>query len=154
MGRITAQTASNYRVQLRKLRRVLPLIPEGDPERARTLRLIEKFTNQLGLEMTDLEIALSRRPGRPRLNPNVAEYEIEPEINTVMTPEEIEAAKALRLAEFRARVLKENPDLAAEMERKRLALEESERALVEMQKLANEEVGDVKPVDESATDKG
>lgn len=156
MPKLTPQTVANYKSKLRQLRKVLPLMPDDHEERPRVLSQIERLTNQLGLEMSDLEISLSRGPGRPRLNANIEEFKDKIELELKTAPVEIVGdTPSDRVAALRAKLEKEDPEFVKMLdERKRLALEESERALVEMQRIANEEVGDVKPVDESTTNKG
>jgi len=75
VGRLSPTTMNCYRSRVRKLRKILPLMKEDDPERPKVVAQIEKLTNQLGMEMTDLEIALARGPGRPRTIPDVRDYE-------------------------------------------------------------------------------
>jgi hypothetical protein len=61
--KLTAGTVSCYRTRLRKLRRVYPLMEEGE-EKRKTYREMEKLADKLGMEIEDP--MLDRGPGRPR----------------------------------------------------------------------------------------
>lgn len=147
MGRLTPQTMNNYRCKLRKLRAILPVLPDDHPEKMKVLNQIERLTNQLGMEMNDLEIALARGPGRPRQNPVVSEElealakaereKKELESAKPESPEEREARVAAKLKAFREKVIGENPELAKRKEDE----ERSERELNEMIAKANEQLG-------------
>src|SRR6267142_6259110 len=141
MGKLSPHTVNCYKSRLKKLRKVLPFMPESDPERVRVLREIEKLTNQLGMEMNDLEIALTRGPGRPRLQPDISAYRhvVIPGVKTAKSKEEIEAERLSKIAEIRERVIAANPDLLA-VEERRKAEAESDRALNEMIAMANDEL--------------
>lgn len=124
MGRLTPQTLSNYRVKLRKLRAVLAVMEEVHPERLKVVKEIESLTNKLGLEMTDLEIALSRGPGRPRQHPLIDDELIalaraekeqrERESERKETKEEREARIETRRQEFMRNYEKEHPEVLTE----------------------------------------
>jgi hypothetical protein len=116
MGRLTVGTINNYKTRLRKLRRILPLMPPEHEERPRVVAEIDKLTNQLGLEMTDLEAALARGPGRPRQSADVRELEKLTTKEEVLK-EKLEAARKRR-EELLIRVEAEQPDALAESQRK------------------------------------
>lgn len=138
MARLTPQTQSNYRVKLRKLRTLLPLLPNDHPEKAKVLRQIEDLTNKLGMEMTDLEIALKRGPGRPRQNPLVdaemegmiaAQKEVEAKAaGRPETKEEHDARVEANKRAFAEKFERENPELV----RQKTAEQESEDELNRM----------------------
>jgi hypothetical protein len=139
---LTQQTLANYRSRLRKLRTVLPLMFENDPDKPKVLREIETLTNKLGIEMTTLEIQLKRGPGRPRVNADLVMYdealkEVKQEIQP--TEEEIAMAKKVTLQQLKERVRAHSPELVEKIERAK-AERESEAALLEMMNKANEEL--------------
>jgi hypothetical protein len=140
VGKLAPHTINQYRWRLKKLRAVLPIMDENDPERPRVIGEIEKLTNQLGMEMNDLEIALARGPGRPRKLADISEHEAalasvtEKEIEMDETPHAKELRVKKKFDELKARVLAANPDLAAQKAKE----DESEKALNEMIQKANE----------------
>jgi hypothetical protein len=138
VGKLSPHTINCYKSRLKRLRKVLPLMPDDDPEKPLVVKQIEKLTNQLGKEMTDLEIALARGPGRPRSQPIVREYGEAAKEGP--TAEELLAAHNDKIARLRAQVLKDNPELA-NLERERKEEEESNKQLQEMIKLANDQLG-------------
>lgn len=146
MGRLSPHTINQYRWMLKRLRRILPLMPEDDPERPKVVAKIEKLTNQLGVELTDLETALTRGPGRPRTEPIVSEYEdalraegkanVKRATGEGRTFEEIqvetEAKRREKQAELREKIRATDPDAIAQRE----AEEASMKALRELEELA------------------
>ena len=133
MGRLSPHTINCYKSKLKKLRRILPLMPESDPETILVVKQIEKLTNQLGKEMSDLEIQLARGPGRPRSQPIIKEYGEAKEEPTI---EQLDAVRRDKLQQLRDRVLADpaNADLIAREK-------ESDKALEEMMKMANDAIG-------------
>jgi hypothetical protein len=118
-------TVANYKVRLKRLREILPLIV-NDEKKKKCLLEIESLTTKLGKEMTDLEIQLTRGPGRPKLREDYTE--------------EFALAKKLREAEELKGITKEGPDFTKEgIERRAKELRNNPVTLVEeVQRSADE----------------
>ena len=98
MGRLAPTTINCYKWKLKRYRKLLQIVLPEDPRRPQLLEQITKLTNQLGMEMSDLEIKLARGPGRPRSVPDMSDIEEalkdnEKEVEATETPEE----RALRI---------------------------------------------------------
>jgi len=137
MGRLAQSTVNCYKSHLRKLRRVLPMLPEDHPEREKVIWKIERLTNQLGMEMTDLEIQLTRGPGRPRLQPELEGLLPAAEPKKAMTQEEREEVWRKNHEALREKIQTTDPEFIAEKD----AQMRSEQALKEMMEMANETMG-------------
>jgi hypothetical protein len=138
MGRLTQGTINNYRARLKKLRKVMLVIEDDHPERPKVLREIEKLTNQLGMEMTDLEASLARGPGRPRQNPDV-DYLLpklpKDEPNRAETQEERDLRFTKEQQERRDNLMR-----TAVHETDAGSIKESENELVKLMELANDKL--------------
>lgn len=66
MPKLADNTIRSYASRLRRLRRLLAVMPSEHPEKKRVLLDIERLTNALGGEMTpqELTVLLDRKPGR------------------------------------------------------------------------------------------
>ena len=113
---------------------MLPIIPQDDPELEKVLNEIERLTNILGKEMSDLETQLTKGPGRPRKVPDITQFEkalAEAEAEAPReSPTEREARVKFKIEQLRKKVETEQPEV--------LALKRSEDALNEMIKLGGD----------------
>lgn len=146
MTELAHNTVIQYRSRLRTIKKAIELnVFKGEDLLAAQLQVVE-LERKLGPENVDT----IRKPGRPRKYVKIRMADLEKlELEALVGTGGLTPAEMLR-----AKLEKEDPEFIKALDAKKTALEESERALVEMQRIANEEVGDVKPVDEHPTDKG
>lgn len=117
------------------------MLDDTDPRKVQVLNQVERLTNQLGMEMTSLEIALARGPGRPRQNADVSDVEealasVEKETpNKPETPQEKEERAKRKRDELREKLLKDDPEFIAQQD----AIRRSNDDLANMMKEANDE---------------
>ena len=69
------------------MRKALPFVPKDHPELPKLLREIERLSNLLGAELGDLELALIKRQGKPRTQPQINLDEFIPPEKGDMTEE-------------------------------------------------------------------
>lgn len=104
---------------------------KGEELLAAQLQVIE-LEKKLGPE----NVETPRKPGRPRKFVKITMADLEKlQLEAAVGTGELTPAEMLR-----AKLEKEDPEFIKMLDAKKAALEESERKLVEMQKLANEEV--------------
>src|SRR5262245_46575448 len=102
---LARNTLRVYSSKLKRLRRLLTVMPVDHPDRTKVIAEVERYTNVLGREMTTDEIneMLARKPGRPpkvqaALNVSRLEGEltVEPEPKQDWTPGALDARAAAR----------------------------------------------------------
>lgn len=132
MTTLAHNTIVQYRSRLKTMKKALELeVFKGEELLAAQLQVIE-LEKKLGPE----NVETPRKPGRPRKFVKITMADLEKlQLEAAVGTGELTPAEMLR-----AKLEKEDPEFIKMLDAKKAALEESERALVEMQKLANEEV--------------